>query len=169
MKKIYLSGPITGRSVDEYRTHFASVEASIRAHAVVARTEFAMFNPTSLKIDGVDDPEWHDYMRACVRELLTCDGIAVLSGWEKSRGARFEIHMADVLHIPVVFLETPVCELDIVSLEQVNNEIYRYWVRLTERWARETNDEDRVLDRSLVEITHRYLDPHGFEYIKNIV
>lgn len=33
---------------------------------------------------------WECYMKADLRELLTCDGVALLRGWEMSPGARIE-------------------------------------------------------------------------------
>ena len=48
------------------------------------------------------EPTWHDYMRAAVRMLTHCDAIAVLPGWEKSRGALVEIDLARALDMPVL-------------------------------------------------------------------
>jgi hypothetical protein len=166
MKKIYLSGPITGRPVDEYRMHFATVDASIRGKATSHAVEITTFNPTSLKLEGCKVPEWHDYMRACVAELVRCDGIAILDGWVKSRGARFEVSIADVLHIPIVYIETPVNELDLICLESINPEIYRYWVTLVGKWESHSVNETQATDRALIETANRFLDPYGFEYIK---
>lgn len=165
MKKIYISGPITGREKDECRLHFATVESNIRGRACANGLEFAFFNPTSLRLDHLEAPKWSDYMKACITELVKCDGIAVLAGWEQSRGARIEIKLADSLGIPVIYLESPVNELDIVCLESANAEIYRYWVLLCSRWAKLNSSDEMAHERSLVELTHRFLDPHGFEYI----
>lgn len=37
---------------------------------------------------------WVEYMRKDIAELLTCDAIYPLPGWEESRGARLEMHIA---------------------------------------------------------------------------
>lgn len=43
---------------------------------------------------------WSDYMRRGLRQLLTCDGVALLEGWGDSRGARLEMHVAQQLGMP---------------------------------------------------------------------
>ena len=168
MKRIYLSGPITGRPVDEFRLHFATADATIRGLAAANGLEVNTYNPALISLDNQNAPEWHDYMRACVRELSECDGIALLSGWGGSRESLVEIRLANDLHIPIVFFEPPINELDVVCMEGINPEIYRYWVKLVTRWARSTPDDDIATDRSLAEISNRYLDPHGFEYIEKL-
>jgi hypothetical protein len=45
--------------------------------------------------------EWVDYMRRGLRQMLTCDGVATLPGWEGSRGARIEVDLAYDLGMPV--------------------------------------------------------------------
>jgi hypothetical protein len=37
---------------------------------------------------------WEDYLRADLQLLFHCDGIALLPGWEKSRGAKLELAVA---------------------------------------------------------------------------
>lgn len=166
MKKIYLSGPITGRQKDEYRLHFATVESNIRGRACANGLEFSFFNPTSLRLDHLEAPKWSDYMKSCIAELITCDGVAVLAGWQCSRGSRIELMVADALGIPIVHMEAPVNELDIVA---ANAEIYRYWTKLCSKWAVIEVSDEVANDRSLVEITNRFLDPHGFEYIDKVL
>lgn len=45
--------------------------------------------------------EWVDYMRYDIVQLLECQGVAVLEGWTKSRGARLEVAVAEGLDMPV--------------------------------------------------------------------
>ena len=39
-------------------------------------------------------PTWEEYMRADLRALVGCEAIALLPGWEQSRGARTEVSIA---------------------------------------------------------------------------
>ena len=44
---------------------------------------------------------WLDYMRASLRDLADCDGVALLPGWANSRGALLERDIARGLDLPV--------------------------------------------------------------------
>lgn len=49
--------------------------------------------------------QWHQYMRRDLSMLSACNGIALLPGWERSRGARLEVAWADALQMPVRAVE----------------------------------------------------------------
>jgi len=89
--RTYIAGPITG--VAHYRDHFARAAKSLETagHAVVS--------PAELPIR--EGWEWADYMRAALPLMLTCQRVALLPGWEASRGARIEVELADELGMPV--------------------------------------------------------------------
>lgn len=44
---------------------------------------------------------WGDYMRRGLAQMLTCDGVATLDGWQLSRGATIEVDLARQLGMPV--------------------------------------------------------------------
>jgi hypothetical protein len=46
---------------------------------------------------------WHQCMRAAIRQMLTCDTVALLPGWNTSRGANVEVELATHLKLEVVF------------------------------------------------------------------
>jgi hypothetical protein len=48
---------------------------------------------------------WADYLRADLREMLTCDTVALLPGWEASAEAHLELHVAHRLGIRVVAVD----------------------------------------------------------------
>lgn len=93
---IYLSGPISGRSSEEAKVHFSNAEDLVRCSTL---TYSYISNPTNL-------PEgwtWNAYMRAGIRELLICDAIVMLDGWEKSRGAEIEKDLAEKLGLKIYY------------------------------------------------------------------
>ena len=49
------------------------------------------------------EPEWTDYMRACIKALMDCDRILMLPGWRESRGATIEAEIAQELGIKRVY------------------------------------------------------------------
>lgn len=93
MKKIYISGPMTG--IKEYnRPAFNAVEKSLRDKG------YEVFNPA--KIKGLDDWTWEDYMRECIKALPNCTHIYLLKGWKQSRGASLELYIANEINMTVI-------------------------------------------------------------------
>lgn len=93
--KIYIAGPMTGHA-DLNFPAFHEVARRLReeGHTVV--------NPA--EINPALDADWTECMRADIRELVACDAIFLLPGWEKSRGASLEAHIAKALGM--VLLDT---------------------------------------------------------------
>ena len=56
-------------------------------------------NPAEINVDPATG--WEACMRRDIAELVSCDAVAVLAGWEKSRGASLEVHIAKALGMPV--------------------------------------------------------------------
>lgn len=83
--KLYVAGPMSG-----------CLEMNFPAfHAEAARLRgmgFWIVNPAEINADPTAG--WLECMRADIRELVTCDGIALLPGWEQSRGATVEHTLA---------------------------------------------------------------------------
>lgn len=79
--KIYISGPMTGRP-NLNKPEFIEAETVLRAAG------FEVVNPLH---NGVPDAEeWHSHMRADIKMLMDCEGVALLDGWQLSRGAQLE-------------------------------------------------------------------------------
>jgi hypothetical protein len=91
--KLYLAGPVTNNP--DYRAEFADAAERLRAegHDVVNPAE----NPPQ--------PTWSDYMHVSIGQLVACSGIALMPGWEHSRGARLEAHVAAELEMEMIYLE----------------------------------------------------------------
>ena len=96
MRRIYVSGPMTG--LPEFnKPAFYAAEAQLQAAG------FEVVNPAR---NGLPDTaEWHQHMRADIKMLMDCDGVAMLDGWWMSKGARLEKNIADRLGMEVTSLE----------------------------------------------------------------
>ncbi|WP_323150746.1 DUF4406 domain-containing protein [Pseudomonas glycinae] len=92
MKRIYLSGPMTGLPGLNFPAFHAMTTSLRDAGHVVT-------NPAELNPDG---GSWNDCMRRDIAALMGCDTVATLPGWEHSKGARLEVLIADRLGMPVV-------------------------------------------------------------------
>jgi len=160
MKLIYLCGPVTGT---ENAVHlFSKVEQKIKNAAARSNIEIHVVNPMRLCESSLS---WHKAMRRCVSNLSQCDGIALLNGWQNSKGALLEIKLAQDLHIPVVFIETG--ERDyLTDLFEAAPESLRYFNDSLTRYYNKGIDESIAECRAEAELVNRYLDPYGFEYIE---
>lgn len=90
-KRIYLAGPMTG--MPEYNYPAFHAEAA-RLRAVGYHVE----NPA----ENSPQPDWDSYMRQALRQMLGCDLIALLPGWQGSRGAVLERSVALQVGLPIV-------------------------------------------------------------------
>ncbi len=90
--KAYLSGPMSGIELFNYPAFMAAAKA-LRAQG------YDVINPAELDTDTTK--EWHHYMRNDIRQLVDCEKIFVLPGWERSRGATLEVFIATQLGMTV--------------------------------------------------------------------
>lgn len=107
MTRLYLAGPMTGIANLNFPL-FNAEAARLRAlgHDIVNPAEInggadelvacAAMTPDALAA------HWLACMRKDVVALMGCDGIALLPGWERSRGVNVERTLAIGLGLPVV-------------------------------------------------------------------
>jgi hypothetical protein len=89
--KLYLSGKITGN--EDYKKEFAYARL---------RLEDAGFSAADPADFGLpEDISWQNAMKYAIREMLACDGLALLDTWRESEGARIEVSLARELGFPV--------------------------------------------------------------------
>ena len=84
--RCYLSGPMTGLPEMNYPAF----------HAEAARLRelgYIIENPA----ENPAQSSWTAYMRLAIRQMLTCDKVALLPGWKRSRGALIEHWIAIAL------------------------------------------------------------------------
>jgi dTDP-4-amino-4,6-dideoxygalactose transaminase len=55
--------------------------------------------------DGDTSREYAYYLRRDLQALLGCETLALLPGWETSRGAQLERQIAEALGMPIVRME----------------------------------------------------------------
>lgn len=93
MKRLYLSGPMSG--IAEHNFPAFNAEA-----ARLRSLGFDVVNP----VDVNPDPgmTWEACLRRDLAEMLTCDAIALLPGWQNSRGAQLEQYVAHRVGIGIV-------------------------------------------------------------------
>lgn len=96
MTVTYIAGPMTGLPEFNYPA-FHAAAAKLRAEGV------GVVNPAD-HANGDTGRSWPFYMRLALVSLAGCHAIAMLPGWERSRGARLEHHVATELGMPVTYL-----------------------------------------------------------------
>lgn len=91
MNRIYLSGPMSNLPDFNYPAF----------HAEAARLRllgYQIENPA----ENPSQPNWQGCMRLAIRQMLTCDTIAMLPGWTESRGATLERYTAGMVGMRIV-------------------------------------------------------------------
>lgn len=95
--RVYVSGPMTGLPGLNFAA-FHEAAAKLRAAG------YDVVNPAELNPDMTTP--WAQCMRADIKALCDCDAVALLPGWEGSKGAHLEIHVAHRLELRVATVES---------------------------------------------------------------
>lgn len=90
-KRVYLCGPMTGLPAYNYPAFNAAADK-------LRERGWTVVNPAELT--PYYGQTWEQCMRRDIRELVTCDRLALLPAWETSRGAQIEHWLAKQLGIP---------------------------------------------------------------------
>jgi hypothetical protein len=91
---------------------FNAAAAELRARG------YEVINPAELDLADTAPMAWADYMRRDIPQLCRCDTIALLPGWENSKGARLEAHIADELGMARIILVEPAPSLIAAEAQQ---------------------------------------------------
>ena len=83
--KIYISGPMSGLPQNNYPAFMAAEAALIAAG-------YEVLNPARNGLPAT--ATWDEHMRVDIIMLMGADGVALLDGWDESRGAAKEVHAA---------------------------------------------------------------------------
>jgi hypothetical protein len=96
---VYISGPMTGHFEHNYAAFHAAAAAWRRAG-------WKVLNPAE-NFDGRTDLDYATYIREDIHQMLASTAIAMLPGWEESRGAKLELHMAQALGLALYYADVP--------------------------------------------------------------
>lgn len=94
--RVYVAGPMSGLPELNFPA-FHKAAADLRAKG------FEVVNPAEINADPTAG--WNACMRQDIAQLVTCDELAVLPGWQRSRGATIEMRLAADLGMRIVHLE----------------------------------------------------------------
>lgn len=104
--KIYLSGPISGYDLEERKQAFENARKEILDFCERwdeksgGHTEVEVFSPPHAYKEGMT---YEEIMRYDIEQLLKCDLIVFLNGWQDSRGCKAEREVAKVCSIKILF------------------------------------------------------------------
>lgn len=95
--KIYISGAITGLRLDEAKNNFESKELQL----IAAGHE--PINPMKVGLEEGGAHTWEEYMCADMPHLFGADAIFMLENWQRSKGARIERAIMEILGRPIYY------------------------------------------------------------------
>lgn len=97
MKRIYISGPISGKDYDERKAAFSAVKKSLEAKG---------YEAISPMENGLNKyASTHLHMHRDIELLMSCDAIYMMEGWLHSKGCKLEFDVATAIGIDVWFEE----------------------------------------------------------------
>lgn len=98
--KVYIAGPMTGLPEFNYPAfNAAEGRLLVAGHYVLNPVRSEGHNTTGRP------QTWDWYMRHALRMVTEADGVALLPGWSRSKGARLERQVADSLGLDVRMLD----------------------------------------------------------------
>lgn len=93
---VYIAGPMTGLP----ELNFPAFQ---RAAERLRASGYEVISPHEVCPDK--GMAWPDALRRDIPALCTCTAIALLPGWQKSKGATLEKTIADALGMRVIFVD----------------------------------------------------------------
>ena len=99
LKKVYISGPMTGYENNNYPAFFAAEEQ-------LKQAGYDVINPARNTPPDPATATWESFMRMAIKQVCDADFVARLDGWEFSKGANIEIDLAHKICVPVFPIDT---------------------------------------------------------------
>jgi hypothetical protein len=92
--KIYISGAITNNP--NAKAQFDKAKKTL----IELNKNYYFISPMDLP--HYHDEKWSSYMREDIKALMDCQAIYLIEGWEKSKGARIEKELAEILDFKII-------------------------------------------------------------------
>jgi hypothetical protein len=96
--RIYVAGPMSGLPEHNFPA-FHDAAARLRALG------YDVLNPAEQDFNDDLTKPWDFYLRRDIPLLCQCDAVALLDGFERSKGALLELHIASKLGMEIRLLE----------------------------------------------------------------
>ena len=93
MKKVYISGRVSGLPYEEVKAKFEAAALHLR---------YENYEPIIPLVDGAKDSEWVRLIQRSMDLLSKCDGIYMIDGWNRSFGAQIEYLVATKLGLFII-------------------------------------------------------------------
>lgn len=93
-KKIYIAGKVTGLYPEDIKLKFEKAQHHLESLG------YEVVNP--INVVNNTNAEWTCAMRTCIKALIDCDALVLLSDWFTSNGAKIEKQLAEDLNMIVV-------------------------------------------------------------------
>lgn len=108
--KVYIAGPMTGIKDWNFPAFFqAEEELTALGFDVInpAHNDGATVQEALQSAGSPESPNklWSDYMKRDLPHVMSVDMLCLLPGWQNSRGAQLEVHVAKALGLPLMVLK----------------------------------------------------------------
>lgn len=108
--KIYIAGPMTGYEKWNFPAFFEAEEMLKSMGHNPVNPAHNDGDTIEKALESAGSPErpnntWGYYMRRDLPHVMECEALCVLDGWQKSKGASLEVHVAKALGMPILYLK----------------------------------------------------------------
>lgn len=151
MTKLYIAGPMTGYEQWNFPEFFRVEKALLElgydvinpAHNDGPDLESALASAGSTEKPNYT---WNYYMKRDLPHVMECDGLLLLEGWQNSKGAKLEVHVAKALGLPLYILRGGVVKprIELLGLSG---------------WARSGKDTVAAILKEKGYVRHSFADP----------
>lgn len=94
-KKCYISGKITGLSIEEYTREFEQAKKEVE--------EMGYIPVSPIDLPHEHDKEYSSYMKEDLIEMLKCDYIYLIQNYVSSNGCRIEYKLSLEVGIGIIY------------------------------------------------------------------
>lgn len=109
VKSIYIAGPMTGYDQWNFPAFFDAEKQLLELGYEVINPAHNDGTTVEAALESAGNPErpnhsWAWYMRRDLPHVLEVDAVCVLPGWQQSKGAALEVHVATAIGLPIYIL-----------------------------------------------------------------